>query len=274
MNELTSSVQPGPELAASVGELTAGRNRFGFGLFDRSRRQITEAPAAVYVARGADKRASGPFVARWESMKVKQRFLSRSVQSDPESAKTVYVADVQFTRPGKYVVVVLVRLDNRLVRGATDVVVKRTSKVPGAGDKAPLIHTPTKADVAGDLDKIDTRQPPSTMHDADFADVLGKKPIVYIVSTPAFCRSRVCGPVLDIAEQVKAEHPGGAEWIHMEVYNDNDVNKGLRPQLLEWKLQSEPWVFTIDRKGRVAARIEGAFGADELAKAVDAAAKG
>lgn len=274
MNELTSSVQPGPVLAASVGELTPGKNRFGFGLFDRSRRQITQAPAAIYVARGAGQRASGPFVARWESMQVKQRFLSKSVQTDPDAAKTVYVSEVPFKRAGKYVVVVLVKLDNRLVGGATDVVVKKASKVPAPGDKAPLIHTPTKADVAGDLDKIDTREPHSTMHDTDFADVVGKKPIVLIFSTPALCQSRVCGPVLDIAEQVKAEHPAGAAWIHMEVYNDNDLNKGFRPQLLKWNLQSEPWVFTINRKGRVAARIEGAFGADELTKAVDAAAKG
>jgi hypothetical protein len=169
---------------------------------------------------------------------------------------------------------VLVRLDNRLVGGAADVKVMKKRVVPGPGDKPPVIHTPTKDSVSGDLSQIDTREPHSTMHNVDFASVYGKKPIVYIVSTPALCQSRVCGPVLDIAEQVKAEHPGGAEWIHMEVYNGNDLNKGFRPQLVKWHMTSEPWVFTIDRKGRIAARIEGAFSADELKKAVDLAAKG
>jgi hypothetical protein len=274
MNELTSSINPGPVLASSVSELTPGKNRFGFGLFDRQRRQITEAPAAIYIARGPDKPASGPYAARWESMKTKARFLSKGVQTDPDAAKTVYAADVDFKGPGKYIVVVLVRLDNRLVGGATDVKVVKKRKVPGVGDKPPLIHTPTKADVGGDLSQIDTREPHSTMHEVDFADVYGKKPIVYIVSTPALCQARVCGPVLDIAEQVKAERKKDAEWIHMEVYNDNDLRKGFRPQLVTWNMTTEPWVFTIDKKGRIAARIEGAFSADELNKAVDAAVKG
>jgi hypothetical protein len=60
----------------------------------------------------------------------------------------------------------------------------------------------------------------------------------------------------------------------MEVYNDNDLRKGFRPQLVKWNMTTEPWVFTIDKKGRIAARIEGAFSADELNKAVDAAVKG
>ena len=37
-------------LAPSVSQLTTGDNRFGFGLFDRSRAQIANAAVAVYVA--------------------------------------------------------------------------------------------------------------------------------------------------------------------------------------------------------------------------------
>jgi hypothetical protein len=59
----------------------------------------------------------------------------------------------------------------------------------------------------------------------------------------------------------------------MEIYNDNDLNKGYRPQFLRYHLPSEPYLFTIDRKGKIAAEIEGAFSADELQKAVDAAAQ-
>ena len=94
-----------------------------------------------------------------------------------------------------------------------------------------MIHTPTAEDVGGDLTKIDTRQPPSTQHEVDFADVLGKEPIVLCFATPALCTSRVCGPVVDIAEQVKSERPDDAAFIHMEIYNDNDVNKGPREQV-------------------------------------------
>ena len=43
------------------------------------------------------------------------------------------------------------------------------------------------------------------MHDVDFADVVGKKPTVLLFATPALCQSRVCGPVVDVAEQVKRD---------------------------------------------------------------------
>jgi hypothetical protein len=60
----------------------------------------------------------------------------------------------------------------------------------------------------------------------------------------------------------------------MEVYNDNNIQKGLRPQLVAYHLQTEPWLFAINRQGRIAAELEGAFGPDELKKAVAAAMKG
>ncbi len=44
--------------------------------------------------------------------------------------------------------------------------------------------------------------------------------------------------------------------------------------MLEWKLPTEPWLFAVDREGKVAARIEGAYSATELEAAVDAAVKG
>jgi hypothetical protein len=131
-----------------------------------------------------------------------------------------------------------------------------------------VIHTPTVDDV-GDVTQIDTRVPPGTMHDVDFADVVGKKPVVLLFATPALCQSRVCGPVVDIAEQVKSERPDDAAYIHMEIWNDNDPNKGARPQLFDYNLRTEPWLFVIDADGRVSTRIEGAFSRDELNQALD-----
>jgi hypothetical protein len=268
--------QGGPVLSPSVSELEPGRDRFGFGIFDRTRRQIANAPAAIYIAPVGGGSARGPFLARYESLALPPQFESRSVASDPAAAKTVYVAEPKFPRVGQYDAIAIVRLDNRLVAalpagGPLNVV--RDTKPPEVGEKAPLIHTPTLASVGGDVKKIDTRVPPTTMHDVDYADVLGKKPIILLFATPALCQSKVCGPVADIAEQVKSKRGGDAQFIHMEVYRDNDFNKGYRPQLAAFHLTTEPWVFAIDRHGRVAARIEGAFSAGELNHAVDLAAR-
>jgi hypothetical protein len=267
----------GPVLVPAVGELDAGRNRFGFGLFDRERAQIADAPVALYVAPAGGGPARGPFPARYESLDVPPQFQSRTVASDPDAARTVYVANLEFDRPGRYEVLALARLDDRLVAASPasgPVEVAEDGSVPDVGDRAPRIHTPTKEDVGGDLEQIDTRIPPSTMHDVDFADVVGKDPIVLIFATPQLCRSRVCGPVVDIAEQVKAERGGDARFIHMEIYRDNVLENGFRPQFVKWRLPSEPWVFTVDRRGRIAARMEGAFSARELDRAIDAATKG
>ena len=266
--------EAGPVLVPSVSELSPGRNRFGFGLFDRARAQIADAPTSVYVAPAGGGPARGPFPARYESLAVRPQFLSRSVSEDADAAKLLYVADVDLPRAGEWDVLGVTRLDNRLVAATPagrPLVATDDRRSPKVGDPAPRAHTETAADAGGDIGSIDTRQPPSTMHGVDFADVLGKKPVILLLATPALCQSRVCGPVADVAEQVKSERGDEAVFIHQEIFRDNDVSKGFRPQFSAWRVSTEPWLFAIGSDGRVAARIEGAFSAEELNEAVDAA---
>jgi hypothetical protein len=269
--------QGGPVLAPSVSDFTVGDNRLGFGLFTTKRAQIADAQAVVYVAPIGGGEAQGPFPAHFESLAVKPPYRSRTSTQDPDAAQSVYVARVPFAKAGKYELLGMARLDDRLVAAtsATPVLlVNRTDPVPGPGDRAPMIHTPTTESAGGDIGSIDTRDPHDDMHSVDFADAVGKKPIVLTFATPLLCQSRVCGPVVDIAEQVKSELGDDADFIHMEIYRDNEINKGFRPQVAAWRLPSEPWVFTIDKNGKIAARIEGAFGPDELEDAVKKALKG
>ena len=110
------------------------------------------------------------------------------------------------------------------------------------------------------------------MNQTDFYDALGNKPIVLIFATPQFCQSRVCGPVVDVAAQVQEKYGDKVDFIHMEIYNDNDPSKGVRPQVRAFNLPGEPWLFVIDRHGVVRTVIEGAFGVNELEKAVEGVA--
>jgi hypothetical protein len=267
----------GPVLAPSVSQFHMGNNRFGFGLFTAARAQIADAKAVVYVAPVGGGEASGPYLAKFESLAVKPPFQSETTTSDPDAAKSVYVATVPFDKPGRYEVLGMARLDDRLVAATSatpQITVIREDIVPGPGDKAPVVHTPTVAEVGGDIASIDTRVPPlPEMHEVDFADVVGKEPVVLAFATPLLCQSRVCGPVVDIAAQLQDEYGDRAKFIHMEIYRDNEVAKGFRPQVAAWKLPSEPWVFTIDREGKVAARLEGAFSAAELEAAIEKALK-
>ena len=131
--------------------------------------------------------------------------------------------------------------------------------------------TDTEETVGSNRDLLDTRVPPSDMHKESLADVVGRKPVALLFATPQLCQSRVCGPVTDIALQLEQTYRDRITFIHQEVYRDNDLNKGLRPPLEAFKLQTEPWLFTIGADGKVAARLEGSFGFDAFERSLKAA---
>ena len=240
----------------------AWSNRFGFGLFDRARNQVTDVPVALYVAPVSGGAAKGPFLARYESLKVAPQFQSRTVSSDPDAARSVYVADVRSTsrrlpdpRPGP-----VRRPPGGGRPGRAGGPRDSEERGPGGGGEAlcgSALRTTEDAD--GDIKKIDTREPPSSMHDAGTSRTLGKKPVVLLFATPLLCQSRVRGPVVDIAEEVKAKRGDEAEFIVQETYTDNEVDRRLPPAGPDLQaLRPEPWLFTIDRGGVIRARIEGA----------------
>jgi hypothetical protein len=249
-----------------------GRNRLGFAIVDRANKQIDVSAVAVYTAKPDGTGLRGPFTARKESLDVATQYRSKQTASDLASGDTFYVADAVYGSRGPHIALGLVRLDGRLVVaepvGALPIGAK--GGPPKVGQRAIRVHTQTAADVGGDLTKLSTRvPPPADMLDTDFADVLGKKPVVLLFATPALCASRTCGPVVDIAEQVRAQNGKGVTFIQQEIYQDNDPGKPYRPQVLQWHLPTEPWAFVINRQGRIAARFEGVFSVGELARAVE-----
>jgi hypothetical protein len=274
IDQLAAGVASGPVLAPSGSEFRTGKQRFGFALFKPDRSQITDASVAVYVAPRGGGPVQGPYLAKYESLEVKPQFQSRQTASDPDAAKSIYTTEIPFESAGAYDLLGIAKQGNKLVAAtpaSAGIVVKDAANdpIPAVGTAPPRIHTPTKASAGGDIASIDTRLPPSSMHEVDFADVLGKKPVVLVFATPQLCQSRVCGPVVDITEQVKAKTESeGVDFIHMEIFNDNRIDAGIRPQMDAFHLQTEPWLFTFDRSGKVAARIEGAFSERELEQAI------
>ncbi|MFN8218051.1 MAG: thioredoxin family protein [Solirubrobacterales bacterium] len=243
-----------------------GPNRYPFGVFTVANEQVDDADVALYFAKSPGGKVQGPLPAEVTSLEVKPAY--RAAGSG--DAKSAYVVPrVDFDQPGPWLAVAILKgrdgLESSLVPSPD---VGLYPQIPKVGERAPSIHTPTASDVGGDLTKIDTRVPPDQMHATDYADVYGKKPIVLVFATPALCQSRVCGPVVDVAQQVADKYGDEAEFIHMEVYNDNNPEKGVRPQLRAFGLQTEPWTFLIDRDGVVRDRIEGAYGVFELEQAL------
>ena len=260
----------GPVVSPAARVLRPGENRFSVGVFTLGKEQITDADLAIYAApKNLNGPAIGPFPMRIEDVTTEPAFRARSTSEDPDAAKVVYVADIPLDKPGEWVFGALTKQGDGFGGSLlpTPSLVGQFDPV-GVGDSAPKVHTRTAEEVA-DISQIDTRTPPGTMHDEDLADVLGKKPVVLLFATPALCQSRICGPVVDVAEQVKRDHEGDEiAFIHQEVYVDNDLSKGEVPQLKAFELPSEPWLYVIDREGKVSTVIEGAYSVDELEAAV------
>jgi len=278
--ELRQGMPQGLILAPSVSVLQPGTNRYGFALFDAARKQVAEAPVALYVSRTDGTAVKGPYVAHSESLAVKPQFESRTTASDPNAAKSVYVARLPFAKAGRYRVTAITSLDGRPVSSSSfsaQVQPRGTKGLPpSVGEAAPKVDTPTMDDVAGDAAQISTRLPPATdLLETNLADVYGKKPVALLFATPALCQSRVCGPVVDVMEQVKSQVGSDKiAFITSEIYKENRVDQGLRPQPTAYRLPTEPWLFVLDRQGRVAQRIEGAFSAAELEAAIRRAEQG
>jgi hypothetical protein len=269
-SDLVRGLPEGPVFAPSTSLLNVGDNRFGFALFDTARKQVEASAVAIYTSHKDGSDLRGPFTARRESFAVKPPFRSAQAAGDLANGDTFYVTDLPFKSAGNRVLTALARMDGRLVAAAGyELPVRTGGGPPTIGDKAIMMHTLTPEDVGGDLSKLTTRVPPDKdLVSTDLADVLGKKPVVLLFATPQLCASRVCGPVTDIAEQVRAESGDGVVFIHQEIYKDNDINKGTREQVNTYRLPTEPWLFAIDRTGKIVARFEGAFSTGELSRVV------
>jgi hypothetical protein len=274
-----------------------GENRFPFGVFHFDRSQIPDAEVALYIAKvpppkknapastpngkrrkgsaaqakreALEGPATGPYPASIESLETEPAYRAQTTTQDPNAATVVYSTQLDFPSNGEWRIAAVVKEGEKLTATLLpSAMVGEFKRIPEIGDRPPRIHTPTPDEVGGDLSKITTRIPPDTQNRVDFADALGKEPIFLLFATPQFCQSRVCGPVVDVAEQLKQQYEGKAAFIHMEIYNENDPGKGTRPQVKAFHLPSEPWLFAIDRNGVIRAAVEGAFGVPLMTKTV------
>jgi hypothetical protein len=266
---LSAASGEGPVVSPAQRVIRRGPNRFSFGVFTLGHDPIDDAEVAIYAAPGPDATgpAIGPFPAKIIDLTTQPAFRAKTTSDDPDAAQIAYVSEVPLERPGPWTFAALVRNGDSYERSLVTTSTVGEFNPPAPGDRAPLVHTPTADDVA-DISEIDTRVPPDDMHDEDFAAVLGKKPAVLLFATPALCQSRVCGPVVDAAEQVKRDYGDRVAFIHQEIYKNNQVNDGAVPQVEAYGLPSEPWLFVIDRIGRVSTAIEGPFSVAELEDAV------
>ena len=185
----------------------------------------------------------------------------------------IYVAHLSFDKPGNWGVEITAtrpngaRLSQRLPINVID-----TPLVPAVGQPAPLTQNPTAKTVA-DVETIDSGRPPDDMHQLSIADAIQQhRPALVVFATPAFCTSNTCGPEVKVVQGLEPAYRDRLTFIHVEIYRDfkpDPSKRKLAQAVVDWRLQTEPWVFLIDSKGIIQARFEGPTASDELKAAID-----
>jgi hypothetical protein len=271
LQQIADTALAGNQVGFATSVLTPGTDRLAFGVIDKDR-AFVYGKTAVYIAPTPEGKAQGPYPAPADSLITKPAFRSQNAATETSPIAQIYAAQVPFRRAGTYAILVVTKQGDQVLGAPAQVAVQRNSTIPDVGERPPAVSTDTVASAAGDLAAIDTRRPfARDLHEASFKSVLGRKPVALLFATPQLCQSQVCGPVVDIALQMKQKYGDRMTFIHQEVYRDNNISKGLRPSLRAFSLRTEPWLFTVDRSGRIAARLEGSFGLKEFEKAVQAA---
>ena len=136
--------------------------------------------------------------------------------------------------------------------------------VPGPGDRLVSVPTPTRSSARG-VDPICTRDPVCPFHDVSLDEAIGGGgPIVLLISTPAYCQTAICGPVLDLLIDRRADlDAAGATIVHAEVYVDDSARQ-VTATVDAYGLTYEPSLFLASPDGTVTERLDYTYDAVEL----------
>ncbi len=242
-----------PDLASS--ELVLGANRFVFVLIStKTGKPIKDVPAVgiqflkVHEDGTATKVNDAEVLYHNENLPV-----------------GMFVARTTFNEVGNWGALVTIRRSNQdpyqvqmnfqvLARGAT----------PMIGDTPPASKNVIDKDVKS-LDEVCSAKPHDDMHSITIADAMkSRKPTFIVFATPGFCETLTCGPDLEVAQAIEKKYPGKANFIHIETPSLPAAPQAQAPTVQEWGLKTEPWVYFLDKTGKVADRFEGGLTYEEL----------
>lgn len=252
-----SSSQPFALVASSPGSIATGEQRLLVGLLDPESQAFLAAPDVAATAT-----MTGP------SGQTLSNLPLDFVWTVPDE-RGLYRLSVDFDEPGAWTMVVA--SDAYPATDPVPVIVSAEIPMPDVGDVPPIVATPTFPDaelatISSDL------TPDPELYTLSLDEIVDNgRPAVIVFATPAFCTTQSCGPVLDLASEIRPEYPG-VDFLHIEIYENLDAPslEDLVPvaAVEEWALPSEPWVYVLDSDGIVTARFEGTFDRAEMATAL------
>ena len=194
----------------------------------------------------------------------------------PYGNRGLYAAYVDFDKAGDWVLDISLPGEG----GGTSIVplsveVFDTSHAPMQGHAAVSIKTRTLGEVQS-IEELTT----GSLQDPDLYQISldqaieNEMPTIVVFASPAFCQNAVCGPQVDVLQELKNAYPQDANYVHVDFYDNPHEIQGdleravISPAVREWRLPSIEWTFVIDKQGVVTARFEGFATFDEVEAAL------
>jgi hypothetical protein len=280
----TSATAPKEPFApvVAVSELAVGDNRFALGIIDQATGQpLPDARVRLrfFTVQGNQgtfrSEADAAFVAPARDAGVPplvpHRHPDGSIHQhvNAEADVGVYVANVRFEQAGDWGVEALFQTaDGREGRVAVPFKVAEQPSTPAIGSHAPRTRNLTARDVK-DLSEISSAiDPVPAFHQESVAEAIAAgRPALVAFVTPGYCSTRFCGPAYEVMKKLLPAYQDKAALIHVEIYKD-PLTKTYNDAVREWRLQSEPYFFVVDRNGIITAKFEGPTSLAELDEAL------
>lgn len=260
-------------------QVAVGPTRLGFGLITAQGGLVHNGQGTVRLFRldgsKGEQQVELPLraVALREQTDHKHPDGSNHVHDDPLA--TMYIAELDLSAGEWWGAELNVEAEGqRYERMRTRFFVAEKSTFPAIGAAAPRTKQPVLRDVK-DIAEIDSAKPPDpALHEITVDEgIASGKPTLVAFASPAFCQTRFCGPVVQqVVAPLAQEFGSRANFVHIEPYKLAEARQGKLvpiPQLEEWGLTSEPYLFLLDGSGKVAARFEGVTERDEVAAALN-----
>ncbi|MEM8860149.1 MAG: hypothetical protein AAGD96_17595 [Chloroflexota bacterium] len=171
----------------------------------------------------------------------------------------------QIDEPGNYGVLArILQADDSSTEAQFAVAILESAIAPAVGDLGVGSQTP----VSDDLETIQTFSsdfdPDVDLYQVSLDEALNNgRPTVISFSTPAYCQTAICAPVLNSVKSVKNENSSGIDFVHVEIFSDFETFE-VAESISEWQLQSEPWTYVLDSNGVITSRFAGPLSPTEL----------
>ena len=259
----------------TTSELVVGQNRFAFGLLKSGKLlEHADVELRLYAIDGQEAQLAAELKPAYQPLEFIQRGQSVHRHADgtqhvhgsgDSDVRGIYITQLAVGRPGPWGIEILARSgEGPLETARFTVMVLDAPATPALGSPAPRSGNLIASDVK-DLHQIDTSpRPDIRLHRVRIADAIAQgKPQLIVFATPQFCTSRMCGPVVDIVRTLLPTYGKRVAFTHQEIWQDF-AHKKVFPTVEEWWLDTEPWVFVVDRDGIIRAKFEGLVTAHEL----------